>query len=69
MMWRASQGIHDFLRAYFHFKSADWKQNQPFKLAGFTASYIKSALVEHPMPAHAASSGARQHKMTPQASA
>ena len=26
-------------------------------------SYIKSALVEHPMPAHAASLGARQHKM------
>ena len=32
--------IHDFLRAYFHFKSADWKQNQPFKLAGFTASEL-----------------------------
>ena len=39
-MWRAPQGIHDFLRAYFHFKSADWKQNQPFKLAAFTASEL-----------------------------
>jgi hypothetical protein len=32
-MWQAPQGIHAFLRAYYHFKSADWKQNQPFKLA------------------------------------
>ena len=36
-MWRAPQGIHAFLRAYYHFKSADWKQNQPFKLTALTA--------------------------------
>ena len=29
-MWHCPQGIHDFLRAYFHYKSADWKQNKPF---------------------------------------
>ena len=34
---KAPQGIHAFLRAYYHFKSADWKQNKPFKLASFTA--------------------------------
>ncbi len=28
------QGIHRFLRAYYHHKSADWQPNQPFKLAG-----------------------------------
>jgi pimeloyl-ACP methyl ester carboxylesterase len=39
-MWKAPQGIHAFLRAYYHFKSADWKQNQPFKLAAFTASEL-----------------------------
>jgi pimeloyl-ACP methyl ester carboxylesterase len=39
-MWRAPQGIHAFLRAYYHFKSADWKQNQPFKLTAFTASEL-----------------------------
>jgi pimeloyl-ACP methyl ester carboxylesterase len=39
-MWRAPQGIHAFMRAYYHFKSADWKQNQPFKLAAFTASEL-----------------------------
>jgi pimeloyl-ACP methyl ester carboxylesterase len=39
-MWKAPQGIHTFLRAYFHFKSADWQQNQPFRLAAFTASEL-----------------------------
>src|SRR6185503_10209214 len=28
-MWHAPQGVHDFLRAYYHMKSADWKQNKP----------------------------------------
>src|SRR6266700_4676504 len=37
-MWRAPQGIHDFLRAYFHMKSADWKQNKPAPLVARTAS-------------------------------
>jgi pimeloyl-ACP methyl ester carboxylesterase len=32
-MRRCPQGIHDFLRAYYHYKSADWKGNQPFPLA------------------------------------
>jgi hypothetical protein len=30
------QGVHDFLRAYFHHKSGDWKENRPFRLAGWT---------------------------------
>ncbi len=37
-MWRCPQGVHDFLRAYFHMKSADWKQNTPFPLKAKTAS-------------------------------
>ena len=36
-MWQASQGLHDFLRAYFHFKSADWEGNQPHRLSARTA--------------------------------
>ncbi len=36
-MWRAPQGIHAFLRAYYHCKSADWTGNKPFKLGSFTA--------------------------------
>ncbi len=37
-MWHASQGIHAFIRAYYHMKSADWKQNQPAPLAARTAN-------------------------------
>ena len=32
------QGVHAFLRAYYHMKSADWKQNQPHPLAARTAA-------------------------------
>ena len=39
-MWHAPAGVHAFLRGYYHFKSADWKANQPFRLAGFTASEL-----------------------------
>jgi pimeloyl-ACP methyl ester carboxylesterase len=34
---RPSQGVHAFLRAYYHMKSADWKQNKPYALKGRTA--------------------------------
>jgi pimeloyl-ACP methyl ester carboxylesterase len=37
-MWHAPQGIHAFLRAYYHMKSADWKQNKPAPLAARTAA-------------------------------
>jgi pimeloyl-ACP methyl ester carboxylesterase len=37
-MWHAPQGVHDFLRAYYHMKSADWKQNTPFPLKARTAN-------------------------------
>ena len=36
-MWKAPQGVHAFLRAYYHMKSADWKQNNPHPLKGRTA--------------------------------
>ena len=39
-MRRCPQGLHDFLRAYYHCKSADWKQNTPFPLAAWTAGEI-----------------------------
>jgi pimeloyl-ACP methyl ester carboxylesterase len=37
-MWHARQGLHAFLRAYYHMKSADWKQNDPRPLAARTAA-------------------------------
>jgi pimeloyl-ACP methyl ester carboxylesterase len=39
-MRNAPQGIHAFLRAYYHHKSADWKQNRPFRLNGWTADEL-----------------------------
>jgi len=36
-MWHAPQGLHDFIRAYYHMKSADWKPNRPYRLAARTA--------------------------------
>ena len=34
------QGLNNFLRSYFHFKSYDYKGNNPFKLKSFTAKEI-----------------------------
>ena len=39
-MWRATQGVHDFMRAYYHHKSADWAENRPYRLAGWTATEV-----------------------------
>ncbi len=39
-MRRCAQGIHAFLRAYYHVKSADWMQNKPYELASWTASEL-----------------------------
>ncbi len=36
-MRNAPQGLHAFLRAYYHMKSADWKANLPFPLEARTA--------------------------------
>ena len=37
-MWNCPQGVHDFLRAYFHLKSGDWPGNEPLPLASWAAS-------------------------------
>jgi pimeloyl-ACP methyl ester carboxylesterase len=39
-MWHCKQGVHDFLRAYFHHKSADWKENRPHRLAAWSAEEL-----------------------------
>jgi pimeloyl-ACP methyl ester carboxylesterase len=39
-MRHAPQGVHDFLRAYYHHKSADWKANLPFPLKSWSASEL-----------------------------
>ena len=39
-MWHCPQGVHAFLRAYYHHKSADWRQNRPFRLQAWSAEEL-----------------------------
>ncbi len=39
-LWRAPQGVHDFLRAYYHMKSADWSDNRPEPLREWSAAEL-----------------------------
>ncbi len=39
-MMDCRQGVHAFLRAYYHHKSADWPGNRPHRLNGWTASEL-----------------------------
>jgi pimeloyl-ACP methyl ester carboxylesterase len=39
-MRRCAQGVHAFLRAYYHHKSADWPRNRPHPLAAWSADEL-----------------------------
>ena len=39
-MRHCPQGVHAFLRAYFHHKSADWPANRPFRLVAWSAGEL-----------------------------
>jgi len=39
-MQHAPQGLHDFLRAYYHHKSADWAGNAPYPLLAWNAAEL-----------------------------
>jgi pimeloyl-ACP methyl ester carboxylesterase len=39
-MHGATQGVHDFMRAYYHHKSADWKANAPYPLKSWSAGEL-----------------------------
>jgi len=39
-MHHAPQGVHDFLRAYYHHKSADWTGNKPYPLKAWSAEEL-----------------------------
>ena len=39
-MRRCAQGLHAFLRAYYHAKSADWPENRPFPLRSWSAEEL-----------------------------
>jgi pimeloyl-ACP methyl ester carboxylesterase len=72
-MRHCPQGIHAFLRAYYHMKSADWPGNRPFRLAAWSADELEklptyyvmdrdrdmAATVAAEMPSAAAIAGCR----------
>lgn len=39
-MWHCKQGVHAFLRGYFHHKSADWAGNKPHRLTGWNPNEL-----------------------------
>jgi pimeloyl-ACP methyl ester carboxylesterase len=39
-MMNCEEGVHDFLRAYFHVKSGDWAGNNPFPLKEWSAEEL-----------------------------
>ena len=49
-MWRGPQGLHDFMRAYYHVKSADWKANQPYRLQSWQADQLAELPHYYVMP-------------------
>jgi pimeloyl-ACP methyl ester carboxylesterase len=51
-MWRCPQGVHAFLRGYFHYKSADWKGNEPFPLKSWTAGELAKMPTYYIMDLH-----------------
>ncbi|WP_203071937.1 alpha/beta hydrolase [Falsiroseomonas ponticola] len=52
-MNHAPQGLHAFLRAYYHHKSADWAGNKPYPLKGWTATELAKMPDYYIMPLHA----------------
>ncbi|HEX5094162.1 MAG TPA: alpha/beta hydrolase [Burkholderiales bacterium] len=51
-MMECAQGLHAFLRAYFHVKSADWKQNRPHPLAAWSAAELAKMPTYYIMDLH-----------------
>ena len=46
------QGVHAFLRGYFHYKSADWTGNKPYPLKSWTASELAKMPTYYIMDLH-----------------
>jgi pimeloyl-ACP methyl ester carboxylesterase len=47
------EDLHDFLRGYFHLKSADWKGNDPKPLKAWEATELAKLPYYYVMPLHA----------------
>src|SRR6516225_9806689 len=46
------QGVHAFLRGYFHYKSADWTGNKPYPLKSWTAGELAQMPTYYIMDLH-----------------
>lgn len=46
------QPMHDFMRGYFHLKSADWNKNVPHPLSSWTADQLEKMPHYYIMPLH-----------------
>ena len=46
------QGVHAFLRGYFHYKSADWTGNKPLRLESWTAGELAKMPTYYIMDLH-----------------
>ncbi len=62
-MRHASQGLHAFLRAYYHHKSADWAGNQPHPLSGTTAIELAKMPTYYLMDLHEGMAETVAHEM------
>jgi pimeloyl-ACP methyl ester carboxylesterase len=51
-MQAAPQGLHAFLRAYYHVKSADWTANRPYPLARWSATELAKLPTYYVMNLH-----------------
>jgi pimeloyl-ACP methyl ester carboxylesterase len=51
-MWHCPQGVHAFLRGYFHYKSADWTGNKPYPLKSWSASELAKMPTYYVMDLH-----------------
>ena len=51
-MRHAPQGLHAFLRAYYHHKSADWVENKPYPLAAWSAEELAKLPTYYVMDLH-----------------
>jgi len=62
-MLHCPQGVHAFLRAYYHQKSADWRQNKPYRLAGWTADELAKMPTYYIMDLHETMAETVAHEM------
>ena len=62
-MMNCKQGVHDFLRAYYHHKSADWAANKPHVLGGWTAEELAKMPTYYIMDLHETMAETVAHEM------